>query len=298
MARNKTLEVGALNIVTHPHSPEKYVQLLKDAKATKKSVHVREHYYCRIGELVPIDKRDHTKGMRGHLYKHIQLDENEEWFNSRNNDVATEEDLKKVSIPNHLLPGLTAYDFIFYPKSHKLFYEALNEKRKALGARIALKAFSQLFNQPELKDEYGDVQVYTETSKEALNLIFRIKSLNRVTYEITMPNPDDHKKTEQKIKERFKKANIITEHTTLKSIPGTSLNLDAETKQVLNVASNNGYVIGVGKDLLGKKEEHSTKDHPMKEKQEYDPQNQIHADVFSDKASDMNNAILQNKNEN
>jgi Domain of unknown function (DUF4747) len=298
MARERLLKIGALNIVTHPHSAKNYINLFRTLQKEKLSIVLAEHYHCRVASLHLIEKEKPEKGLQGMLYKYLHIDENEEWLNSENNEVATKEELAKVTIPKHLLPGLTAFSFIFYPKSHKLIFEIVNEKGRSLGAQTAKKAFTRLFECDVIKNKFGDVLVHIESNKDILNQIYNIKSLESLTYEIVMPNADDHVKTERQVKARFAKHNILKENNKKTAMPGESLVLDKEDKNILFVAASNGFVQGKGKDNIGKPESHTTKNAPLEKRHYYDSDTQTRADAFEYKAGLINNDLVTDAQNN
>lgn len=269
MPRKKSVDIGCLNIVSHPHSPEIYVQLFEAANKGA-SRPLAEHQYCRIRHVRAINNKNPLFGIKGKIFKHLQLTTEDEWLDDRTDDVAAETDVADI-IPDHLLPGLVQFDFVFYPQGHRLFFAMKNEKGKSLSPRTAQKIVYATLTELEVTKKEGlDINVHVESSHEGLEQIFSLKSIQSIEFEVDLPNPDENNKAQAKYKKRLEKQNIKKKKTTLTASRGKSLTPDEGTKTELNVAASNGYVTGKGTQADGTKEEISTKEHPFKEKESYD----------------------------
>lgn len=269
MPRKKTLDIGCLNIVSHPHTPETYIQLFEAAN-TAPSQRIAEHQYCRIRHVRAIDNDDPLNGIKGKIFKHIHLTADDEWLDDRTDEVAKTKEVADI-IPDHLLPGLVQFDFVFYPNGHRLFFAMKNEKRKSLGPSSAQKMIHTTLTELKLTEKMGlDISVHVESSHEGLEQLLGMKSIQSIEFEVELPNPDENNRAQDKYKKRLEKQNIKKKKTALTAAQNKSLTPDKDTKTELHVAASNGYVKGKGFQQDGSKDEVSTKDHPFKERESYD----------------------------
>ena len=290
MPRRRTIHLGALNIVIHPHSPEMYLRLFEAAREIKQPVRYWADHMALLGEPRSIEK-DPLNGVYGYLYRYIEIDSEEPWMNTAAEKPADEKDLEGLSIPEHLKPGLTMTRYVFFPKKHRLFFEAKNAEGKTMSPRIAQKIFSLTFNREQIIETFGEVTVIAEPSKEGLDKIFSIPMLRTLSMEINRPNSDDLHEAEKKVMERLGRQNAQKEHVTLSSEKGRSLAPDDETKVLAEIAASNGKVIGQGKDLEGNPLEESTVEHPWKGVASFDPKTQEELAALVQKAKEYLNTF-------
>lgn len=291
MPRKKSLFIGCLNIVSHPHNPEQYLELF-DLAAKQPSVKIGDHQYCRIRQLQPLDETDHMKGIRGKIFKHLKLGPDDDWLDTTTDAPASQEEVEDL-LPDHLLPGLVQFDFVFYPNGHRLFFAMKNDKSKTMGPKIAEKIFQTIFSAVELVWENPiEINVHVETSHEGIEMLFAMHKVQTIEYEVALPNPDEGNNAQDKFKKRLEKQKIRKQHTKLQSAKDQSIEPDEETKAELNVAASNGYATAVGKKEDGTRDEVSTKNHPFKEKVEFDQPTQPYIDVLSRHAPRLLQSIL------
>lgn len=77
MSRKKTIEISGVNIVTQPHSPDKYVEIIRSIN--QKAVPVRGNEYLMISGLRPHLNNDWSTGIEGELVKFSNIDEHAQW---------------------------------------------------------------------------------------------------------------------------------------------------------------------------------------------------------------------------
>ncbi|NMG04926.1 DUF4747 family protein [Azoarcus taiwanensis] len=159
MAREKKVGIGAVNITMHPHSPDLYAQLIKDAKKLKCFSRLSKD---KAGLIASVYYHDKSKGrsspLTGDLYRFSDIDLEGNWFNTQTNQHAEENDLKGVSIPEHLKPNSSRFSYIFFPETHVLFYESYYDGH-SLSNRSVLKLIEGSLNDPRLVQKYGVVDV-------------------------------------------------------------------------------------------------------------------------------------------
>lgn len=287
MPRLRSIKIGALNITIHPHSPEKYIQLFRDARRLRRSVRYKANHYAMLGSVRNIERDEFASGIYGLLYRHLDFEQDEPWLNIREEKPADEDDLESITIPEHLKPGLIMTRYVFFPTKHRLFYEMKNEENKHLGPTTAQKIFNTILNQECLVKEYGEVTVVIEPSKEGLDKIFRIPKLERLSMEVCRPNADDLEEAERKLFKRLTRQNAQKEEVELIAEKGASLEPDDDTKMLARIAASNGKVYGKGKDENNNPLEESTIEHPWSDVVKFNPKIQDGLSAFLQKTKDV-----------
>jgi len=250
-----------------PHSPDRYVELLKKAYRSKRAIKIRGQF---AGILGSFDGRGENDFYYGEIFKFYDLKLSGKWLNMLQQAPAEEQDLAELSVPEHLKPGLEAFPFLFHAPSHRLFFIS-RETDEHLGPVDAGRYFQELLNQPRLAEQYGQVSVTVIPAADTLDRIFSLPDLRKLHIVITPPNPDDWEDLEQDIKERLAEQNAATMVTVLVAEKGESLEPNEGTRQLSEVAQANGYVEARGATEGGKVSTFSTKQHPMLAPSNYDP---------------------------
>ncbi|WP_113905672.1 DUF4747 family protein [Aliidiomarina celeris] len=292
MPREKKLELGAINITMHPHSPIKYVELFKEVKNLRNIQHIHSDKYGMLTSVNYLDKKKgETSPITGDLYRFTNIKVDGQWFNIDTYDKAEEEELGEVKIPKNLKPNSSRFSYLFFPEDHLLFYECYYDGNK-LGPTNATKLVDRLFNQQEINDKYGKIEVTHVPCVDALSKALGMKKLEKLDLHITRPNPDDQSDAERKFLKRMNKLKVAEQKQEYKAIPGESIELDEELKTLTNIAAKNGEVSAKGKDELSKPVFYSTSKHPWIDKLYYDPNVESPFDMFVLKAMEVKDEIL------
>lgn len=263
MIKEKKIIVGVVNITTQPHSPKGYVKLFNLAHSLKTPIHVYGDQYALLAGCRPLMKGQESIGpIVGDIYKFTRIDPGADWFNIETFDIATEEDVDKVNIPEHLKPNTSRFSYVFYPKEHVLFYEGYYNGKK-LTAGNAERFIRNLFDQSEIFEKFGKVDVTHIPEVNKLKEAFKMHSKERIHLVINRPNPDDHAEAEKSVLERMNARNVETYEQKHKVVPGKSILLDDELEVISVIASKNGSFYIKGKDKSARPVEYSTKAHPM-----------------------------------
>lgn len=277
---HKTIKVSALSIVTHPHSPENYIKLLKKAEKLDRPVNLRGETYATLSFVHPLEKNQKEPGpISGEFIKYTDIDVNSEWYNIASKETATEAELAKIkALPKNLKPNMSRFSFIFYPDKHIMIFET-NYDNKSFSTNYAQKTLSSLFIQPEIFEEFGKVHVHIIPETDTVDLIINDKSLSYLHMHIIRPNPDDIKTAEAKFKKRLKRLNAEKQDLTLYPPKGEQLALDKEEKTLAKIAAKNGFIEAKVVNIENNRVETvSTKEHPLKESVIYNPKT---TDAFS-----------------
>ncbi|QSR73464.1 DUF4747 family protein [Aeromonas jandaei] len=291
MAKNKKIEFGAINITTHPHSPEMYLKLFRAARRLESSARLRGDQFGRIGLIKKLDDSQKEPGpIEGEILKFTDIDIEGEWFNVKSKSVATEDDMADIYIPENLKPNLSRFSFIFFPVEHILIYEGYYDG-KTLPPTLAETFFEKILNHPELKDKFGPVFVTHIPEANIIDKMLSLKGITNLTLITKRPNPDDLITTERKVHDRLKKWNASQEERTLKSIDGDELHLDSELKLEAKVAAKNGIVELKHYNYEGVKKTLSTKDHPMRRTEYYNPDSVLSFEILREMAYTLKKEI-------
>lgn len=271
MKKNKEILLGVLNITIQPHYPDKYIELFEDVFNAKK---IKKYYGDKYGI---ISKLKNTSGevlaptLYGEISIFTEIEVNGSWFDLKSLDEVEERDLKEINIPERFRPNLSRCLFVFDATHHKLYFENKNSNGTYFGCKKIEKLFSSIFCDESIISKYGDVAVTLEPQENVLETLLSYPQINKIFIRVTPPNPDDLTEITSVWMNKLNnmQAKCYEETITSKSNSQT-LVLDEATKQVANVASENGYVTVQGKDIENRKIKDSTKEHPKIIPIEYD----------------------------
>lgn len=272
----KKLEHSALNIVTHPHSPENYIKLFYAAQKLELPVKIRSDQF---GSMIHIS--EHEKGVKngpilGEIVKYTNIDKDSVWYDLVSKKEASLEDQKKIkSLPDHLKPNMSRFSFIFYPDTHLMVFESFCDS-KNLSPNFAYKIINDTLNNPELFKKFGKVSVTIVPETDKIDKILSLNGLRTITMVTNRPNPDDINKVEGQVKQRLTDMNAISEERTLKAASDSELLLDELTKLEAKVAAKNGEVSLKRYNENGRSEDYSTKEHPLRKATYYNPNTSSH----------------------
>ena len=248
MAREKKVEIGAVNITMHPHSPEKYIQLLRHVSKQKLTSRINQNTAGLIAGVRYYERSKwNSQVVTGDLYRFGNIDWTSEWFNTKTSQTAEEDDLKGVKIPNHLKPNASRFSYLFFSQSHLLFYESYYDGN-SIGHTTVQKLLRGIFDHESVLEKYGEIDVTTMPSREKLNQALKIDRMDRLFMSINRPNPDDLSAAERRVMRRLQAQNVKRHEHELIAIPGTGIEPDETTKELAKIASRNGVVTVKGKD--------------------------------------------------
>ena len=281
MARKTKLQVAAINIAAHPHDDlNVYVNLFDDAMKLTKDLPSRGDQRLLLQKTEKIKENHQVKYIDGIIARFTHIDINQPWFNLNTFDKAEDNEIEEVKIPAELRPNYKGFSYRFFPNKHILVFE--NRYRQgSISPGIVASFFHQLFNSRELKDRYEQVNVNVINDEEVLDDIFNISMLSTLEIEISRPNPDELGGLDEDIQQRLTSQHMNKVRINYTSISGQSIEPDEKTRRVAEVAVNNGYVAGSGKDEYGMRVEKSTKDHPKTESMKFDPDLTMFSIVFN-----------------
>lgn len=267
MARPRSVTIAAANIKVHPHPPGIYPRLLKDAFALKRPIQ------CR-GDQHLVMRPFHDAGdgvLVGSVARFTEIDSELAWFNSETLDVADEENVKSIKIPEGMHPNYVPIFFAFFERSHLFVFETKG-KDVSISPNMVDKFLKGLFGQPEIVKTYGQVDVNIVADVSKLDQILGSKAIRKLTIKIRRPNPDTLNVHRDKVMKRLGANNAIGFEQTLIPPMSEALTPDDETKLLARVALTDGEVTAiVGDGDGGRVVPRSTAAHPLVEPHAYDP---------------------------
>jgi len=257
MAKSPRIVMGALNISADPHPPGIYRRIFTEVAGVKQQIHGAD--WGKITE--PQDRETTPPSFYGRVLLWTEIDRDGKWLHQEQDREATPTEKRNIVIPNELDPNFRSFHFVFFEDRHLLVVEFQNELGERFGAARARKLFSLLLNRDD--QDWPEVSVTVVPSQEALEKIYAIPRLRKLELYVIRPNPDDLTTETARVLDRLVKQGakdqtlVYTKRAKVKSITP-----DEETKTLAEVAANNGYVSGEGKDEDGAPVMESTKDHP------------------------------------
>lgn len=294
MPRLKTFYLGALNFTIHPHNPQKYYDLFEELFNLNQKLQIRGDEFATIGSCWNIDRNNQLEGLYGDIYKFVQLEPNDDWFNIKKEEIATEAELKEISIPDYLKPHFSKFAYGFFPKNHRFILVMNNEKGKNMSIALARRLFERLFENENIIDKYGEVSVSIEQSREELQKMLSIYKINHISITLTRPNPDDNDSLDEDVLRRLlDEQNVNKAEFNYKSVRGLTITPNDDTKKLARIAVSNGSVEITGKDSEEKPVAISTERFPLSSTFKYNPQQHIFRDLSLTYTKQFINSIIR-----
>lgn len=263
MAKQRTIQISGLNIAMHsPHSPKKYVGLFNEALKMKRPLRKGDVHMLMLGSVYPDNPEKPEDGLHGEIYRFVKLNPNEPWFNELTHDVATEDELRAVNIPQNLLPHLKRFPFVFNPKSHHMYF-VRRDRTDSIGPAAMKDLMDHLISPLVLEGSFPETNITIIPEIDSIERIFSLKTIDQLIIEITRPNPDDGDSDQQRWMDRLESQKVKKVVMTLQSNKGESIQPDATTKAMAEVAAMDGKVIAIGYNTDGDKVIESTAEQNM-----------------------------------
>lgn len=294
MPRMKVFEMGVINVVTHPHSEEQYVEIFERLSKQKITAPAGEGHRCQIKLFHKTES--HTGGVKTYSGQFCRFQHLDDWDNDNTGKPATAKDLEDLDIPDHLIPGMRRFEFVFFPNIHRLCYEVRNEHGKTMSPGSFSKWLTNLFDRAGEDLELEEINIQPQVEHESIEEIFKIPNLQSLKYTNKLPNPDlSGNSADARIEKRLKEQNVREARHELK---GTKIAPDQQTKDEVEAAAHNGHVLARGKMDDNSPKTINTTDHPMKLRVEYTEQQQTRLDALKQYALTAFTTIKSRLNRN
>lgn len=268
MARKIKVSSSVLNVRTHPHSSERYAQLIADLFETKLAVKLHGD---RFGMMSLIHRETDDNGfVSGIITTFVKVEFDGRWFDASQMQDATDAQVAKVQIPENLHPNAASFYFELDTEKHRLYVQSYSDG-KSLSAKQAKTLFETLADLPQIQSKYGKVQVTIVQNREGLDALFSLPVIKEVTITIYKPNPDIFADDfEAQIEAHLAQTNSQRVSISYEADPGQSVTPTAEMRAVSEVALENGEVEVRGRDEKGAVTK-STEQTPAELHDKFDP---------------------------
>ena len=244
MARLQKLEVGGLNVRVHPHDQDTYGNLITQIYEMRK---IAKIHGDRFGLVTTLDHSEEDRGMvYGVLSTFLEVEIDGDWFNTATMDEASENDIRKIRIPNNLHPNLKKFRFAFNTKRHELIFEHYSEGER-LTHNSALNFFRNVTNDRRIQDRFGDVKVSVVTDRGSVDRIFSIPRITDLDILIEKPNSDVWGADfEEQAEEHLNDKNARSMNVKYKAERGQGIQRDEDLNALLQASLNNGRSVAKG----------------------------------------------------
>ena len=279
MPRSRSFQFSALNIVTHPHSPETYLELLRAIYRLRQRVRVRGNQHLMIGSLASVARDKPLEGLTGILFRFDQIDSDVALGNLDRGEEASEEERLQIRIPEGLVPNFQQFNFVFYPKTHQLHFESKNTGG-SLAESLLKKFFDSACAVEEIIQEFGMVEVTVVPEHEQIERILSLPSLSQLVIDLRRPNPDDLSSEEDRVLGRMQKMRTQRLVETLTSEKGQTLAPDDQVTMLARIAAKNGSVLGKGRGSAGEPIQECTIDRSFRRTVHYNEAVDLPLDVL------------------
>ncbi len=267
--RLRVRKVNALNIVINPHPDGRYVELFQAAMRKK----IVFPFFGQRTGFVSTFRKDGTF-YRGTLALFTDIDLARKWLDFQTGEEASEDDLKKIAIPQNLRPEYQPISFIFDAKKHRMLFVS-----NGLGIASAKKLIAGLLGDADLLNEGDQLEVTVVQDEDNLEQMLSERNILELTIELNLPNADDLADTEKELYERLRKMKSSRLVETITADNGKSLEPDREAKQLSHVALSNGKVttkVRTDKGTIPR----STTEFPKTRRLAYDPESTTEFDAL------------------
>lgn len=269
--RTKHIKISGINIVSQPHSPQRYLDIFKYIHDQGLAINVHGDTMLKLVHMSPIDGRDMINGIKGQILKFSHISKDSAWVNIYQGKELNPEEIP--NLPKDTYPNGVFFDFVFYPthnvNNHKLLYiseyrDSSKNKRYSLSPNYVAVFFRNIFDNNHYFKSFDSVEVTILPSNTALEKVLSLNIVKKLEIFIKAPNPDDFAALESKMLRRMEEINVSTITETYR-YDGDSIMPDEEILNDAKVALNNGHVKTEGKDENGKSVKRSTVNIPLRD---------------------------------
>ena len=245
MARDRKIEICALNIAANPHPPGVYRQIL--LAASKRITRARGSDFAKI--TAPTTSDD-GQILTGRILVWTDIDMKGRWLDLEKEELLTVEDQDQINIPEKAKPNYRVFGYVFRVASHRLYFESLNEFGEGLGPTTARRVFENLVQADGVRPEATEVEVTVLPKEGAVEQVLKLPGLRSLEIKLLLPNADDiDPQARARIYQRMRamRAKRLDERV-VKQAGAASLIPDDELRELAAIAAENGSVKGEGRE--------------------------------------------------
>jgi hypothetical protein len=276
MARERHIRIGGLNIRVHTkHEAAEYAALWQAFHRLRRP-RKRGATATMIGD---VRKMDGLTALYGYIYRFVDIDPDDPWFDIEEHKKAEAEDVAEVKIPAKLKPNLQEFPYVFDLAKHRLYFKT-GGHGGGVSPGIMTTLVQELALVPRIADRFGEIDVTMLTRKGTIEALLKWPEIRRIEVVLEKPNPSDFD-DDQHFYERLNRRNLKREEITyVKAKGAASITPDGEMNKIFKVAEENGEYRQTGVAPDGDTKTASTKDFPLQEVATYDPNNQMEGEAF------------------
>lgn len=257
MARRSKIEVSAVNIRISADRNRDYAALFDKLVDLKSGVRVHGNTYVAFTNF---DAEDGT----GIISKYSEIDVDGDWFDIEYFDIASEEDVEDINIPENLRPNFSQFYFSLDEDIHVIAFEIYSES-KSLSSRSVQKYFDEILQRREIRREFGLVEADVIKSYGEVDRILSLPKLRELRFTIKRPNSDDISgDLAAEIEARLREQNAEEYEESISSRSEDGLSPDERSKKLAVVAAENGQ-LSAKSVVNGVTVTHDTTETPLKE---------------------------------
>lgn len=269
MSRPIKISAGILNFRIENHTPERYIDLMKDMYNLKKIVRLHGDRYAVISS---IDLSEMNEAIVfGAISTFTKIETDTRWFDTTSFSEASDQKVSSIRIPPDLYPNSAAFYFIFDGTTHKLYFQVYSQG-KNFSHRLSKKFFSEVADDLMIFEKFGSVHITVQQSKAGLDKLFGLRSIKEISIMIERPNPDIFDDDfESKLEAFMDESHTGRFDLSFRAERGDSVVPNEGIKRASQIALSNGRVNVRGRSENGTTITQSSADFPEELIDKYDP---------------------------
>lgn len=274
----KGIEVGVINVVLQPHSPEIYDNWVRTVFRMRLRAPVHGNRYGAISQLYKTGEEEGIT-LQGVISTFVHFDKDLPWYNEETAKDATPHDLGEVLLPEHLRPEHKRCNFAFDTKRHLFLFEA-DARQGGLTPRLMLRLLERFSKEPKVVAKFGLAKLTVVPDSRAVEDILEWGELKKLVIATSLPNPDFADAAFSDLEDWMNSQGAETFRQELGS-SSPNLKPDEETKNLARIAAEHGYVEATGLGENNRVVRLSTKSaKPLTYKGEFDPEVEAEVSAF------------------
>ena len=257
MPRPKILRMAAINITARNHPEGVYESILKQAQRSRLRARVLGDRFGVITQIWASSDPD-VPGIHGVISTFTNINFDEPWFNEETLDEASESDINNIDLPSNLRPNLRRCVFIFDRRTHTISFD-INSKSGGIAPASMERFLTELLSNQRIVSQFGAIKINILHEEHSVSDLLSKPNLRQIFIHTGRPNPGDYDATPyEDLKEFLDQEGADIFEQTL-SASNDSLTPSPKTKQLAEMADENGYITIRARTIDGQSYTTSTK---------------------------------------
>ena len=277
------IRASAINVTTHPHSPQGYIDLFKVAHENK-SYHQTSDHIFRIDLLTNAENNKYLSGM---LMRFVNI-EDYQWYNETQRRAASDDERAKISIPAELKPNIRYFSFYFDPKAHTLIVQR-SHRGDAITPGKAASIFGSILNSDRTRAT-PEVRVQPVCNPGKLAELLNVPDARKLEVTINKPNSDITDEINP-LEQELGIQNAASAEYALSAESGKYLKFSQRTRALIKAATRHGKASIVSDSAPNAPI--STEDLPYVEQDRYSSKNTDFQTAFRALATKMVSRVVE-----